>query len=113
MTTSSFIYRATVQRDTPAATDVYGQTGVSSFAFHLTLDCRVYSQKRNIIRDGDKDATVVQLRIAYRLNEDIVTGDRITAIKDRNASTLYSATYEIRQPVRKVGHFEADLQEIE
>ena len=113
MTTATFIHRATVERDTPAATDSYGQPGISSFATHITLDCRVYSQKRTIVRDGDKDATTVQLRIAYRLGKDIVTGDRITAVKDRNGTTLYSATYEIRQPVRRVGHMEADLQEIE
>ena len=113
MTTSSFVHRATVQRNTPAATDTYGHAGIPSFAAHLTLDCRVYTPKRTIVRDGDKDATVVQMRLAFRLGADIVTGDRITAVKDRNGSTLYSATYEVRQPVRRVDHMEADLQEIE
>lgn len=113
MTTSSFTHRATVQRNTETGTDAHGQPLVPVWAAHLTLDCRVYTNKKLLIVDGDKQATKANLRIGYRLSEDITRADRITAIKDRNNASLYSETYEIKQITRRRDHFEADLEEIE
>ncbi len=113
MTTSSFIHRATVQRNSETGTDAHGHPLVAVWAFHLTLDCRVYTNKKLLVVDGDKQATEATLRIAYRLGADITRADQITAIKDRNNGSLYSETYAIKQIVRKNDHFEADLKEIE
>lgn len=113
MTTSSFIHRATVQRNTQTGTDAHGHPLVPVWIAHLALDCRVYTNKKLLVVDGDKQATKANLRIAYRLSDDITRADRITAVKDRNNITLYSETYEIKQITRRRDHFEADLEDIE
>ena len=113
MTTNSFVHRATVQRNSQSGTDAHGQPLVPIWGSHLTLDCRVYTNKKVLVVDGDKQATKANLRIAYRLGEDITRADRITAITDRNGVSLYSETYEIKQITRRRDHHEADLEEIE
>ena len=102
-----------MQRNTKTGSDGHGHPLVPVWASHLTLDCRVYANKKLLVVDGDKQATKANLRIAYRLGEDVTRADRITAIKDRNNATLYSETYEIKQITRRRDHFEADLEEIE
>ena len=113
MTTNAFIHRATVQRNSETGLDAHKHPLVPVWAFHLTLDCRVYNNKKTLVIDGDKTASITTLRIAYRFNEDITVADQITAIKDRNNGSLYSQTYAIKQPVRRRDHWEADLVEVE
>lgn len=113
MTTSAFIHRATVQRNSETGSDAHGNPLVPVWAFHMTLDCAVYNNRKILITDGDKTASITTLRIAYRLNEDITVADQITAVKDRNNGSLYSQTYAIKQPVRRRDHWEADLIEVE
>ena len=113
------IARATVERNSETGTDAHGHPLVEAWAFHLTLPCRVYNDNKRLIIDGDKTATIGQLRIAYPLlnnngkNIDVTEADRITAVKDRKGTSLYTDDYDIRQITRKYTHYEADLKAIE
>ena len=113
MTTGSFFHRATVERNTETNKDAHNQPLPPVWGAHLTLDCRVYNNKKTWVVDGDKDVSNTQLRIAYRIGEDVTVLDRITAITDRKATSLYAQTFAIKEPIRKGDHWEANLEEME
>lgn len=113
MTTGSFVHRATIERNTQSGLDGFKSPLVPTWGSHLTLDCRVYTNKRALTVDGDKQATKATLRIAFRLGADVTRADRVNGIKDRKDTVLYSEVYEIRQITRRKDHFEADLVEID
>lgn len=110
---SKMVLRATVERNTASGADAYGGDPVPAWGAHLTLACWVYNDSKRLVVDGDKDATIEGLKIMYPLGSDITEADRITVIKDRNSVTLYSANYEINNPVRVHTHMRAELKVVE
>lgn len=113
MTTSSFFHRATIERNTQSGSDAHGHPDVPTWGSHLTLDCRVYTNRRALTVDGNKQASKDTLRIAFRLGEDVTRADRVNGITDRKLTTIYSEVFEIRQITRRKDHYEADLVEID
>ncbi len=107
------IHRATVERNTATTTDDYGHPVKPVWGAHLTISCRVYHDKKRLAIDGDKIATIQTPRIAFPLSVDVTKNDRVTAVKDRNGTTLWGDTYEINEVVRLVDHYEAELRAVE
>ncbi|MBT4292492.1 hypothetical protein HOD41_07350 [bacterium] len=108
MGTSGYILRATVQRNTTSSNDAHGHPLEPTWGPHLTLDCWVYTGKKQNVIDGDKTTTVEVLKISWR-DEDVTEADRITGITDRNSVSKYSDNYLIRNKSFRHDHFEAEL----
>ena len=110
MSTSSFIHRATVERNSETGSDAHGNPLVATYAALSTLDCRVYNDTKANVIDGDKSTTIEVIKIAWRLTDDLIEGDRITGVTDRNSVSIYSANFIVKEKKFKYDHYEAILE---
>lgn len=105
--------RAAVERNGAAGTDDYGHPVAPVFAAHATLACFVWSNQRRAVVDGDKTATVEDLRAVFPLDADIGEADEIASVTDRQGSVLLSGRFRIDALQRKHRHLEATLVRVQ
>jgi hypothetical protein len=104
--------RAVVERNSASGTDTYGHPVAPVFAAHATLPCFVWSSQRREVVDGDKTATVEDLRAVFPLGADILEADEIASVTDRQGSEILSGRARIDALQRKHRHLEAALVKV-
>lgn len=105
--------RAMVERNVATGVDGYGHPVAPVFQAHATVPCFAYTPSSNDIIDGDKVATVQDVRMMCAVGVDIQEGDRIAGITNKARAVLFAGPYRIEGPVQfKHNHVEAALRKV-
>lgn len=105
--------RAMVERNVATGVDSYGHPVAPVFQAHATVPCFAYTPSANDIIDGDKVATVQDVRIMCAIGADIQDKDEIASITNTRGAVLFAGRYRVDGPVQyKHNHIEAALRKV-
>lgn len=105
--------RAQVERNTASGTDAHGHPVAASFSAHATLACFVWSKTGREIVDGEKIASIDDMRAMFPLDADIEEGDEIASVTDRQGTEIIAGRLRIdAPPQRRHRHLEAVLRRV-
>ena len=108
-----FTMRALVERNVASGKDNWGQPVAPVFEAHATVPCFAYTPASKDIVDGDKVATVQDVRIMCAIGTDIQDQDEIASITNKAGVVLFPGRYRIDGPVQfKHNHVEAALRKV-
>ncbi len=106
--------RADIERDGTATTNARGHPDPPVYASHLTgLACRVWSQRRQEVVDGRKEAMVEEIRMMVPVGTDITELDRVANVKDRLGVVIWTGPMNIRGIQHKHTQLEMELQRVQ
>lgn len=105
--------RAGVERNVASGTDNWGHPVAPLFEPHARVACFAYTPSSSDIMDGDKVATVQDVRIMFAVGADIQAGDEIASITNKAGILLFPGRYRVDGPVQfKHNHAEAALRKV-
>lgn len=105
--------RAMVERNVATGVDSYGHPVAPVFQPHATVPCFAYTPSSNDVIDGDKVATVQDVRIMCAIGADIQDKDEIASITNTRGAVLFAGRYRVDGPVQyKHNHIEAALRKV-
>ena len=105
--------RAAVERIVATGNDGWGQPVTPDFQPYAELPCFAYTPSSRDLIDGDKVASVQDVRIMVAVGSDIEDSDEIAGITDRAGNVLFGGRYRVDGPVQfKHNHLEAPLRKV-
>jgi hypothetical protein len=105
--------RAEIERDVASGTDNWGQPNAPDFQPHCTLPCFAYTPNSREVFDGDKVASIQDVRIMFALGVDVNEADEIAEIRRPGGEVLFIGRFRIDGPVQfKHNHLEAPLRKV-
>ncbi len=102
--------RALVERDTAVGVDDFGNPVKPAFTTHGTFPCWAWSRQRREQVDGDKSALIEDMRAMFPIDADVLAGDEIKQIEDRQGKVLFAGRVQIETMQRHHDHQEAGLE---
>lgn len=104
--------RATVQVNTQATSDPYGQTQPPVWAakFADPIPCFVWTSSRKEQVNEQTTTTIVQIRMMIPRDIDVTERDRILMVQDRQGELLYPGPFNVRSVEWKKDHWELMLE---
>lgn len=110
---SRMTMRASVERNTASGTDAHGHPVTPSFtSTGDPVPCFVWSTAKNERRDGDKQAVVEDWRMLIPKTADVVNGDEIASVEDRQGNEVLPGRMRVETVQPKHTHREAVLQRV-
>lgn len=105
--------RAMVERNVATGVDNWGHPVAPVFQPHAVVPCFAYTPASKDVIDGDKVATMQDVRIMFAIGIDIKAADEISAITNKAGSILFAGRFRIEGPVQyKHNHVEASLRKV-
>lgn len=108
-----FTHLATVERDTTATTNGWGQTGAPNWQPHISsLACRFWTQTGEERADATTTAVVEDMRLLAALGTDVTERDRLSDITDKLGVVIAAGPIGIRAVMQHQDHLELILVRI-
>ncbi len=103
--------RAIQKRNTQATADLYGQPDPESLTtVNAALPCYVWSKSTSRTQDGDKTATIEEIRAMVPKGTDLQPGDILESVADRLGTVIFAGPLIVQGPQPRLTHLEARLK---
>ena len=113
---SRMIMRAVWKRNTQANRNTHGHKKPTNLTtVDPALSCFLYSKRSRREVDGDKFATVEDLRMMIPWGTDMRPGDIITAVTDRNGGVIHDTTLRVQGVQKRFSstrHYEVIFEDV-
>lgn len=101
--------RAHIERPV-VSSNAWNEAVVASMQTIGPIACRVWNDKKTLILDGDKTASVGGFRAVFPPRADIRAGDRIAKVTDRLGAVLFPGVFVVKTTIRRRGHLAVELE---